>query len=183
MKHYFAALLLPAMIGLSTWSSPISTEANAQPASPLQSQSGNSNLILIQGQSNDIDGWVDIAPVGSKARQNSRDGNTEGLVHLPFSTSGGKTKIIVNMDHASWIFTSGNSTEIDVIGSSRQTTIQNEPPKTIMISGLQLDRLAEVSMEGNASLVSMDGPENYLINAELLRWAKIPAEANVSVIK
>jgi len=183
MKQYFAALLLPAMIGLSTWSSPISTEANAQPASPLQSQNGNSNLVLIQGQPNDIDGWVDIAPVGSKARQNSRDGNTEGLVRLPFSTSGGNTKIIVNMDHASWIFASGNSTEIDVIGSSRRTTIQNEQPKTIIISGLQLDRLAEVSMQGTSSLISMDGPEKYLINADLLRWAKIPNEASVSVIE
>jgi hypothetical protein len=183
MKHYFAALLLPAMIGLSTWSSPISTETNPSSAFPLQSQNGNSNLLLIQGKSDDIDGWVDIAPVGSKARHNSRDGNMEGLVHLPFSTTGGDTKIIVNMDHASWIFTSGNSTQIEVLGSSHQTSVQNEKPKTLMISNLKLDRLAEVSMQGSGGLVSMDGPEKYLINADLLRWAKIPDEASVSVIE
>lgn len=183
MKYFFAALIVPAMIGLSTWSVPIAAKASPQPAAPLQSQVGNSNLILIQGSSDDIDGWVDIAPVGSKARENSRDGNMEGLIHLPFSTAGGDTKIIVNMDHASWIFTSGNSTQIDVIGSSHQTTVQNENPKTLMISDLKLDRLAEVSMGGVSGLVSMDGPEKYLINADLLRWAKIPNEASVSVIE
>ncbi len=182
MNSFFAALLLPAMIGLSTWSMPISAAASTQPSLQSGVQEGGSNLVLIESQPNDLDGWVDIAPLGSNATRNSIDGNSSGLVHLPFSASG-DTKIIVNMDRVSWIFTSGTTTEITTIGYPQRNNFQNEKAATLLIADIKQDRLAEVYLDGSSNMIPMDGPDKYVINADLLRWAKIPDEASVSVIK
>ncbi|MDP7062421.1 MAG: hypothetical protein QF489_05735 [Planctomycetota bacterium] len=182
MKYVFAAFLLPAIIGLSTWSTPISAAVDDPQILQNGDQQSGSNLVLIESQPNDLEGWVDIAPLGSNATRNSTDANPAGLVHLPFSASG-DTKIIVNMDYVSWIFTSGTTTEIKTIGSPQLNSIQNEKSKTLLISNIKQDRLAEVYLEGSGAMIPMDGPDKYVINADLLRWAKIPDEASVSVIK
>ncbi len=178
MKYFFAALTLLALIAVSTF-----THANpTSEAEEIQVQnSGRSNLVMIESLPNDLEGWVDIAPVGSMAKASSKMGG-EGLIHLPFSASG-DTKIIVNMDHAEWIFTSGTTTEISTIGSTSHYNVMNQEPQTLLLSGIKQDRLAEVWLLDNGPSISMDGPDKYIINARQLRWAKIPDEASVSLVE
>lgn len=179
MKYFFAVLTLLALLVVSTF-----THASSGPATPTGSlvQNSGSNLVMITSQPNDLEGWVDIAPLGSNATTMSQSGEIEGLVHLPFSASG-DTKIIVNMDHVGWIFTSGTTTEIQTIGSSSGYGIVQDEPQTLMLSDIKQDRLAEVFMTGNATMIPMAGPDKYVLNARLLRWAKIPDEARVSIVK
>lgn len=179
MKYFFAALTLLALLVVSTV-----THASSTPESTATSvvQTSGSNLVMITSQPNDLEGWVDIAPLGSKATSVSQSGEVEGLVHLPFSASG-DTKIIVNMDHVGWIFTSGTTTEIKTIGASPGYGIVQDEPQTLMLSDIKQDRLAEVYMKDTNIMIPMAGPDKYVLNARLLRWAQIPDEASVSIVR
>jgi hypothetical protein len=137
---------------------------------------------MISSQPNDLEGWVDIAPLGAKATSVSQTGEVEGLIHLPFSASG-DTKIIANMEHVGWIFTSGTTTEIRTIGSGQSYGVVQDEPQTLLLSDIKQDRLAEVYITGESAMVPMAGPDKYVLNARLLRWARIPDEASVSIVR
>jgi hypothetical protein len=179
MKFFFAALTFLALFVASTF-----MHANSGLASTMGNlvQNSSSNLILISGHPNDLEGWVDIAPIGSTATTVSQTGEIEGLVHLPFGASG-NTKIIVNMDYAGWVFTSGTTTQVKTLGTVSSHGSVQEEPQTLLLSGIKQDRLAEVHMTGDSAMIPMDGPDNYVLNARLLRWAKIPDEARVSIVQ
>jgi len=189
MKYILAAVLLPALLGVTVLSQPSEGPSDRPDMdAPLQSsarQNESANLVLITSTPDDFEGWVDIAPIGSSARTSSRDGNVTGLIHLPFSASG-DTKILVNMNQVSWIFTSGQNVNVDTIGTvgpKKEATVLQTQPKTLMISGIHADRLAEVYFTDSNIMVPMDGPEKYVLNSGLLRWAQLPVEAQVSVIE
>jgi len=179
MKYFFAVLTLLALIAIASLgqASPPST-SNAG----ILSQSESANLVLIQSQPNDLEGWVDIAPLGTTARTANQSGNVEGLIHLPFSASG-DTKVIVNMDYAEWVFTSGIATQVTQLGTNRSSQAVVTEPRILILSGMKTDSLAEVYLTDSPTMVPMDGPGKYAINTQVLRWAKIPFDANLSLLE
>ena len=179
MKYIFAVLTLLALLLIASLGQASPTSA---PRAENVGQSESGNLVFIQSQPNDLEGWVDIAPLGSTARTNDRSGNVEGLIHLPFSASG-DTKIIVNMDYAEWIFTTGITTQVTQLGNRGSAQIMPTEPRILMLSAMKTDSLAEVYLSDSPTMVPMDGPDQYAINAHMLRWAKIPLDAHVSLLK
>lgn len=174
MRLIYPALLLGS----------IALAAASSTALPQQEDSAKSsgNLVLIEGVGTPGEGWLQLAPAGSMVQGPTDGQRTTGLATFPFSELG-KTKVLINMDHTSWVYVAGQETTVTQLGgkpeSAKTQAIQRGP---ISVSGLNGSGFFEVR-QPNGITLTLEGNSDYLFSQESFSWMKLPPGAKVSLLQ
>lgn len=135
---------------------------------------------MIEGVGEPGQGWVEIARVGSTATE---PGTGHGLVKIPFSVLG-NTKVLVNMEHAAWVYSVGQETTVrdfrnPVVAASGEGSIQAAP---LLVSGLAVDTYLEVTF-ANGTSKTLEGDSQYLFPLKDIGWMKLPKDAKAHLLR
>jgi len=156
--------------------------ASSTTPSPQEGTLGASDsLVLIEGVGAPGEGWVQMAPAGSILQGPTDGQRTSGLATFPFSELG-DTKVLINMDHASWVYVAGQETKLTHLGgkSAGGKTVAAASP--ISISGLQDSGFFEVRQRNGATL-TLEGNSDYLFSQDSFSWIKLPVGAKVRLLE
>ena len=173
MKTVYLALLLGS-IALAAASSTTLTPQDG-------SLGASSNIVLIEGVGAPGEGWVQIAPAGSMLQGPTEGQRTSGLATFPFSELG-DTKVLINMDYASWVYVAGQKTKVTHIGGKIGTGNTMAAASPISISGLHDSGFFEVREPGGGTL-TLEGTSDYLFSADSFSWMKLPVGAKVRLLQ
>jgi len=176
MKTVYLGLLLGSLVLASA--SPVSINLQQDE----DSLRGGSNLVLIEGLGAPGDGWIQMAPAGSKTMGPSNGQPSAGLTTFPFSELG-NTKLLLNMEHVSWVYSAGQETRFTRFGKSMTANdyAQHVAPP-LHITGLRGSGFFEVTRPNGISL-TLEGDSDYLFAQDSFSWMKLPIGANVSLLK
>ncbi|MHC4823808.1 MAG: hypothetical protein ACYTEP_07295 [Planctomycetota bacterium] len=140
--------------------------------------SGSSQVVMIEGVGEPGEGWVEIAPAGSAA---VAPGSEHGLVKIPFSVLG-NTKILVNMEHAAWVYAVGQETKVHELHSSAHAGTVVPSDRPMVISGLKVESFLEVTLNDGVTK-TLEGGHQYLFPQDGFQWMKLPADAHARLLK
>lgn len=154
-----------------------STEEAATTSSP--SASGSSGVILIEGTGNAGEGWVEFAPLGSAATGPGGGKGDPELVRLPFSVLG-HTKILINMDHAEWVYSVGQPTTVTNLSHRTAGSVVQALPPILVSQGSGEGFLEFVSPQGET--LNLPSREDYLFQQEGFRYIKLPKGSTVKLL-
>jgi len=172
ISHLLAAVGLTTLgVGAHSASAPASTES--------ATSGGNPGILLIEGTGNAGEGWVEIAPVGSRATGPGGGKEEHGLVRLPFSVLG-HTKILINMEHAAWVYSVGQPTEVTNLGRDQAGTVQARQAPILITHGTGEGFLEYVGEDGQ--VLNLPSHEDYLFPPDGFRYIKLPKGSMVKTI-
>lgn len=174
MRRIYLALLLGS----------IALAAASSSAPPRQESSLNpsGNLVLIEGIGTPGEGWLQLAPAGSMVQGPTEGQRTTGLATFPFSELG-HTKVLINMDHTSWVYVAGQETTVTHLGSKPTSVgVQAVSGGPISVAGLKGSGFFEVR-QPNGITLTLEGNSDYLFSQESFSWMKLPVDAKVSLLK
>lgn len=139
----------------------------------------DTGVILIEGTGNPGEGWVEFAPLGSHATGPSGGKGDPDLVRLPFSVLG-HTKILINMDHAQWVYSVGQPTEITNLSHTRSGDRIEAAPPILVTQGNGEGFLEFVGTDGQT--MNLPSQEDYLFPQEGFRYIKLPKGSSVQLL-
>lgn len=146
------------------------------------SLSTSGNLVLIEGVGTPGEGWLQLAPAGSRLQGPTDGQRTTGLATFQFSELG-NTKVLINMDHTSWAYVAGQETRVTHLGSKPSTPgTQAMGMGPISVSGLKGSGFFEV-LQPNGTTLTLESNSDYLFSQESFSWMKLPVGAKVSLLK
>ena len=173
MKTVYLALLLGSIALAAASSTALPQQDGALGAS--------GNLVLIEGVGAPGEGWVQMAPNGSMLQGPTDGQRTTGLATFPFSELG-DTKVLINMDHANWVYVAGQKTKVTHLGGNGGGDNTMAAASPISISGLHGSDFFEVR-EPSGGTLTLEGNSDYLFNADSFSWMKLPVGAKVRLLK
>lgn len=173
MKTVYLALLLGSLALAAASSTGLPQQNGALGAS--------GNLVLIEGLGSPGEGWVQMAPSGSMLQGPTDGQRTGGLATFPFSELG-DTKVLINMEYASWVYVAGQKTKVTYLGGKDGGVMASAAASPISISGLQDSGFFEVR-EVNGGTLTLEGNSDYLFNPDSFSWMKLPVGAKVRLLR
>lgn len=145
----------------------------------VSNSNGDASIILIEGSGNPGEGWVEFAPVGSGATGPSGGANDPALVRLPFSVLG-HTKILINMNHAEWVYSVGQPTTVTNLSQQKGGEVHHELPPILISKGNGEGFLEYVGDDGQ--VINLPSREDYLFPQDGFRYIKLPAGSAVKLL-
>ena len=141
---------------------------------------GGSQVVMIEGVGEPGQGWVEIAPIGNTATE---PGAGKGLVKIPFSVLG-NTKVLINMEHAAWVYSVGQETTVHdfrdaVVTDSGEGGRQASP---LLITGLEVGKYLEVTFS-NGDTKTLEGDHQYIFPQKDIGWMQLPKGANAHLLR
>ena len=174
MRRIYLALLLGSIaLAAASSSTPPQQQEDAPPSG---------GLVLVEGVGSPGEGWLQLAPAGSSIQGPSNGQRTAGLATFPFSELG-NTKVLINMDHTSWVYMAGQETKVTHLGGT-PSRISNPASASgpVSISGIEGAGFFEVQQPNGATL-TLEGNSDYLFSQESFSWMKLPVGAKVALLK
>ncbi|MGB0953097.1 MAG: hypothetical protein ACPG31_07715 [Planctomycetota bacterium] len=167
------------LLFLSSWASGSTDDSpNTAPVASTMG-SGDAGVILIEGTGNAGEGWVEFAPLGSNANGPSGGSTNPELVRLPFSVLG-HTKILINMDHAEWVYSVGQPTNVTNLSHRKSGNTQEALPPILVSKGSGEGFLEFVTDAGQ--VINLPSREDYLFPQEGFRYIKLPEGSAVKLL-
>lgn len=173
MKTFTLLAVLPAAL---IWGA-----VAPQPEPQQQEVRAGSGWVMIESPTGHPERWVKLAYSGHQVK-GMKNLHNPGLVHLDFEEPA-PTRILVNLEKIDWMVVSGESLGIQELAPVPQGSLLEAKRDVLRLSGLERNTVAEVAFDLTGKLVSMNGPEDYLLQADAMLWASLPQGSKIEVIE